>query len=204
MKLKILITIIFCFAFLTANAQSQTMTDSKFQQIIVETIHTYKSESYKEKLSFVSGITKPKFSDDSPETVLVEYLTALATGEVDQAIEYWTIDSKKLIQNKNTKISKDELIKSAKALNYKSEIEFVARITYASYSIVELKFKYANSKSEPTLETYALTKQDGKWKLTQELADDPVVCCRNNARNRIQRVGIPGGDFKKILDTLNK
>lgn len=156
MKLKTLITIISCALFLTSNAQSQTMMDTKFQQIIVETIHNYQSETYKEKLSFVSGNSKPNLSGNSPEAVLFEYLTALAVGDVDQALEYWTVDSKKFIQNKNSKISKEELIKSAKALNYKSEVEFVARITYAAYSILELKFKYANSKSEPTLESYAL------------------------------------------------
>ena len=70
--------------------------------------------------------------------------------------------------------------------------------------ILNLKARRVGSKSPESFDSYALIQENSIWKLTQELADDPVMCCRNSGQARIQRVGVPGGEFRQMLEVLKK
>jgi hypothetical protein len=182
----------------------QKLSLPQFKQLIVETVHTYQSSSYEDTIVFTGGMSAPKLDKQGPEYALVEFINFMASGDADGAKSKWTIDSIKLISKRNNQIPKSDLIKSMRVQNEGVNFQFVNKIVYGNYVIIELKLsKNEQAKPIPN-ETYALVSENSIWKLTQELADDPVMCCSNSSQSRLRKVGVPGGEFKQVLKALNQ
>lgn len=190
------------YVFYTAATYSQNFSIPVVKDLIVETSYTYMKIGYSDPISFTAGKSMPAVLDGSPEAILAEFLTHLAKGEVDVAIKYWATESQKLIKKKNASYTLAEMKKSAIALNAGVTFQLVSRIVYNDYVIIETQIINSKEKATQPIDSYALKKEDGMWRLTQDLADDPVMCCRDSPESRIKRVGIPGGEFRKVLESL--
>lgn len=174
------------------------------RQLIVETVYTYQVFAYEEVVNFTAGVSMPKIEEQTPEYALADYLSLLATGKVQIAMSRWTTDSQMLIAKRNKNFTIEQLAKNTRAQNEGVVFTFVGRITYGNFVILHLKSTRAGSKSPETFDSYALIRENSSWKLTQELADDPVMCCRDAGQARIQRVGVPGGEFRQMLEALKQ
>ncbi len=182
----------------------QKLSLPQFKQIIVETVHTYQSFSYEGTVDFIGGGATPKLDKQGPEYALAEFINLMAIGDVDSATSRWTSDSIKLISKRNNQIPKSDLITSMRVQNEGINFQFVNKLVYGNYVILELKLsKNQQTKPIPN-ESYALVSENSIWKLTQELADDPVMCCSNSSQSRLRRVGVPGGEFKQVLKALSQ
>jgi hypothetical protein len=181
---------------------AQKLSSPKHKQIIVEYSHIFETYEYLEKYSFVAGKSMPQVENQNPEFVLATYLNSLAKGDVASGLKLWTVESQKLIARQNKNMTTNELVKNVKAQNEGLNFSFINKIKYGDYVIIDLNITSKIDSSLNKMESYALISENSIWKLTQDLADDPVMCCRKNNQNRIQKMGIPGGDFKQIIKAL--
>ncbi|MDN3542999.1 MAG: hypothetical protein ACK4S6_04270 [Roseateles asaccharophilus] len=186
----------------THPCQAQELQPPRMQQLIVETLHTYQVSAYRTPVVFVAGEGGAPLSGRTPAAVLASYLNKLAAGDMDGALKSWTASSQRFIEKRNAKFATADLVAAAKAQHAGTRYEFSKQISYGDYVIIELQSSRLELSKTVATDAYALTREDGEWRLTQALADDPVMCCRAAPNSRIQRIGVPGGDFKQLLEAL--
>jgi hypothetical protein len=183
---------------------AQKLGPASARQLIVETSYQYSRSSYAEAPGFTAGKDLPAVDQTGPEMALARYLSALAKGQVRESLAAWNADSQKLIRKKNSGISDKELRQSMVTSNNGVHFDLLARVVYGDYVIIEIAPRAQPGQPKPETDSYALKKTGAAWLLTQELADDPVMCCRDSGQQRIRRVGVPGGDFRRTLEALNR
>jgi len=182
--------------------QAQELQPPRMQQLIVETLHTYQVASYRTPVVFVAGEGTVPLSGKTPAAALASYFHRLATGDIEGALNSWSASSRRFIERRNAKVATKDLVAAAKAQHSGTRYEFSKQISYGDYVIIELQSSRLELSKTVATDAYALTREDGEWRLTQALADDPVMCCRAAPNSRIQRIGVPGGDFKQLLEAL--
>lgn len=90
------------------------------------------------------------------------------------------------------------------ATNNGVRFDLLARVVYGDYMIIEIVPRAQPGQPKAETDSYALKKVGPAWLLMQELADDPVMCCRDSGQQCIRRVGVPGGDFRRVLEAMNR
>jgi hypothetical protein len=187
-----------------ALSHAQKLGTPAARQLIVETSYLYTRYPYAEAIGFTANKDLPAVEQAGPEMALARYLTALARGQVNESLAAWTADSQKLIRKKNSSISESELRQSMVTTNNGVRFDLLARVVYGDYVMIEIVPRPQPGQPKPETDSYALKKVGLAWLLTQELADDPVMCCRDSGQQRIRRVGVPGGDFRRVLEAMNR
>jgi hypothetical protein len=184
----------------TAAAQELRLGTPTMKSLQVEYSHVFTVKPYEGQPVFSSAQANT-LPAQSPERQLLSYFAAMGNAEVERAMNFWTTASRTMIRAQNSKISTEQLQQSMRGMFGGVSSQLIQRIDYGRFVLIEVQFQRADGKPG-LLETYALEQEGGKWRLTQALADDPVMCCWNNPTGRVQRVAQPGGDLAKVLQTM--
>jgi hypothetical protein len=184
----------------TVAAQELRLGAPTMKSLQVEYSHVFTVKPYEGQPVLASAQTNA-LPPQSPERQLLSYFAAMGNAEVERAVNHWTTASRTMIRAQNAKISTEELQQSVRGMFSGVSSKFMQRIEYGRFVLIEVQFISADGKSG-LLETYALEQEAGQWRLTQALADDPVMCCWKNSTGRVQRVAQPGGDLAKVLQAM--
>ena len=133
----------------------------------------------------------------SVELALIRYFSLLHEANFEQIPNEWSKSSQPFVRKLMNR-PRSELSSARANLYQNSEIEFLSKIEYGKYILIEARLLDSKGVRKDQ-DTFAFENEDGRLKLTQDLADDPVMCCWKNASNRIRRAGIPGRGFPDIL-----
>ena len=174
------------------------------QQRIVETIFTFSVASY--KTNELDAINKKSLSAsaDSPERTLLDYLALAERGDAVAALALWDRRGRSLIEKKNASVSAAQLSSAMSLLHKGLRIRFLDRMDANNYVVVRIE-KQPFQRTEVETDWFALRREGGVWRLTQDLADDPIACCfHEKTDTRVRRVGVVGGDFRKMLEEFSR
>ena len=172
------------------------------RSLIATEVYTFSHRAYANSQAIRLSDHKQAGSDN-PETVLLGYLANLGRGDTSSALKFWDERSQKLIQRKNIKATSEDLSKGSRATFGSASVRFQSRLDYGKYTILVIELFQPNQlKKDAQVEKYTVLKEGIEWKLTQDLADDPVYCCWDAPLGRINQAGIPGRGFPEILKSL--
>lgn len=186
----------------TPSQNTLNVTNSVERVLRVEYSHRYSKADYQPHVPF-DVAANASLSAASVEATTVEYLGKLARGSVAEAVGMWDEASQELIKRRNAGLPPERIAEAARRMNAGTRVRFMSKISYGDYVIVDVEQSRSNG-STVEKESFVLVKINGSWKLTQALADDPVACCWTEPTGRIFRVGVPGGEFKRVLEELRK
>lgn len=187
--------------FAAESAICQQLGSMKSHQLVVENVHVYDEFDYVKPLSFIGGKSGLNVDPSTPEFVLHQYINLLANGRIEDALLLWMPTSRAFIEKKNESISKSDVVKNGRLLNLGRPIYFKKHIRYGDYVILEIGDR---GDSLAITDSFYFRKHGGGWLLTQELADDPVACCRKEGGGRIRKIATPGGDFRLYMENIGR
>jgi|GEM_PF-4622501 len=201
---KLLVLCLILILSVCSDVYAQFPMDAKSdKQLIVETVIRYSESNYKTSSYAPAADLLRKSSPDTPEHVLLSYLAVAARGDVPAARALWDGLGQSFIRKKSSGLSESEISTQMKALHADLQVRFLRRIEANGYVVLQIEKQYTRNKSEEG-DWFALRKEDGRWKLTQDLADEELACCIKPGTDRIRKVGSLGGDFRRVLEALQK
>jgi hypothetical protein len=192
---QLYIVLLVGFGSLNATAQvndfalSVKASSSKFKTLVVETTYIYRVLELKPSLR-ISIEQYPEQSDANtkPERVLQEQFAAMKQGNYERFMSTWTRASQKEMDARNASkkfdksfwIGKWHETLPGKAIDIKNFIVY-SRFVLIQYSLVD-----ATSGKEFATDTVAFVKENGLWKMTQELAYEAILSNWNSPTGRVQ------------------
>ena len=156
----------------TLDAQKNKINFGSTQQInvIEEIIHPAKVSAYEPKL--ILGQTKKELADSpTPETVVLNWLSAMQNDGYSKTLEFWDIESQQKISAQNIAAKKIPSNWEAEWRTLYAQnkiISLLNRIEYGSYVLIE--YSISKNNQLETSETVALQQVGGKWLLTLALS----------------------------------
>lgn len=202
--INVLVVGIAClFAFPPSQAQTIfEMNAASNKSLIVTEVYTFSYKPYSNSQAIRLSEYR-QVPSENPEITLISYLAHLGKGETDVSLKFWDDQSQKLIKRKNANVSAEELSKGTRAMFGSASVRFQYRLDYGKYTILQVELLQPNQlKKDSLVEKYVLVKNGVEWKLTQDLADDPVYCCWDAPNGRINQTGVPGRGFPAVLKSL--
>ena len=156
------------------------------RQLIVETVHTLKVTPYvaPNRISLVAKEADAKV--DSAEGALTAHFSAMKVGSTDWFLRTWvssSSESTKLRMFKGGKNSQAVAAQWAKNFTPNTSIELVNQVEVGSFLLIE--YRFMRGKAVELQDTVALKKTAQGWRLTQELASDPILSHWNEPTGRV-------------------
>lgn len=182
----------------TAGAQSSNnsgaaprlMAGGQQRQVIEEVIYPFQIRTYENPWMLPS---LPTSSKKDPEFVLALYLQAMKSGNYDEALSLWDNQSQEKIRefDRQTGRTKADWVNewrrrfSEKSFSIKERIIYGDRYTLIPY------YEIAKGSAFEFRETLAFVKSGDEWRLTLDLAENPVKIKWMNPDERIRRLVNP-------------
>lgn len=183
-----------------------TLAPYERKSVSVEYVYRYKLARYQAPKPIPLDGDSSRESD-APETVLLNYFNELKAGRVEAALGYWETRSIPLIKKMFGDMSDPDVRAAVIDSNASDWAVFTHRIDYEGFVIVGVARGKGPVPAADKLVSfeYVLKSNSGAWQLTQELADNPVYCCRDAPGGRHVRPGkSKDGEFQRLLDSLNR
>lgn len=186
-----------------ANAVDVKFSRPAHRSITVEYVHPYSEMKYLDGKVYSKG-DYGQWDPSSAEANILMYFSALGSGDIDASLKFWAKNSHSFIRKRIDSKPRKEVISAMRQAHSGVWVKFLARVEYGNYLILEIaKGVGAVPEGDKLVtEDYAFIQEDGIWRLTQDLVDDPVFCCRKNPSGRERRLGKPGGDFMKFMQLI--
>jgi hypothetical protein len=166
------------------------------KSLIVEQVLVYKISTYTPPVILDLSLTSKLVSFESPEEAVKAHFSAMVQKNFPAFMETWTKESQVLISKRNLDLNRSEvfLINAwGKALAGQT-IELTSKVEYDKYIIIGYRMIPDHKEDKIFEDSVALVKQNNQWKLTQELAADPILMYWHNPIGRVQIV--PDVPFK--------
>ena len=183
---------------MAANTLSAQSLKPKFKvssevtkQLIVETIYTYRVMKYEQPVTINLLTKEDQSSYSTPEDAVAAHFSAMYAGNHDWFMNSWTKDSQIKMRERDISLRRtpEFWLDTWKKILPVKTVQLVTRIESGSYVFIEYQL-VSRETNQPTFhDTLALKDEDGKWRITQELAADPVLAAWNAPVPRIQQVG---------------
>lgn len=157
-----------------------------YKTLIVETIYPFSLIEFKSPIDVQVLQERSRASYSSPEEALSAHFSAMIKGDFDWFKETWTTSAWVSMQEANKKNNRGSefwLGMWRKSLAEK-HFQLVNWINYGSYVLVEYQLVGKNGKTGSGI--VALIKEQGDWRVTQDLAKDPIFLNWKNPLGRIQ------------------
>lgn len=160
------------------------------KQVVEEIVHQFRVQKFEQPLMFSGVVSK---SNLEPEFVWIQYINALKLGRLDDAVALWDEESKRKIEQdmQQRGMTKSGLAEKWRSLYENKEFFVRERIVYGSRYVL-LPYYEAVAGSTPLLrETLAFVKVRDGWRLTLDLAENPVKIGWMSSGERIRRLANP-------------
>lgn len=165
-------------------------------QIIEEVAHPFSVYTYSTpfEISETTDLTKMP----APERAVAEWLRAMQRGSYDAAFASWDADSQKRITERNAqqRKTKQDWEKEWSNVYRNKPVVLKQRIVYGEYMLVPYWFAEDRDRVEPA-ETATLKKEQDTWKVTLELAANPVLTSWTKPGTRVQR--LPDAFYQTLM-----
>ncbi|MCZ6623297.1 MAG: hypothetical protein O7B35_03525 [Deltaproteobacteria bacterium] len=146
--------------------------------LVEEITHEYYVRKYSPPVKVVFVEKQEECSYSSPEEIVIAHLSAMAAVDYEWDVSCWNEESQKInaAQYRSANITPDHLKEKWKEVFKGSQFELVTRVDFRGGVVIEYKvIRQSNAKPKTfTFQNVAKKQADGKWKLTQELASNPV------------------------------
>jgi hypothetical protein len=172
----------------TDKAHASKLVGQQFKILIVETAYPYKLSKYAPPMTIAFVREKAAISYETPEDALISFFSSMNAKDFQWNSETWTDTSLRGMEARDlaTKTSPDDWVAGWEKSYVGRQIELVSRIEYAKYVLIEYRMLPRSPNEKVFEDTLALTQENGRWKLTQELAADPMLTYWKTPNNRVQ------------------
>jgi hypothetical protein len=160
-----------------------------FRELVVENVYVCKVMKY-ESPAVLRLVTQPDQASYSlPEDAVAAHFSAIFAKNYDWFLNTWSKDSQKFMADKNREKSRgpDYWLNLWENVYADKKIELITRIESGNYVLIEYRLT-PKGRDKPFQDTVALTKENDRWVLTQELRNDPVLSSWNAPGLRVQRL----------------
>lgn len=183
---------IFLYSAIAVGAEGPSLDAGEYRTLIVEHVRVYAVQKYSPPFG-LTRVTRDAARYDKPEDTLAAYFSSMQSGDFDWNNETWTAASVALMKSRDRQAGKspDDWKREWAAFYPERRIKLISRIAYGDYVLVEYRTEPANGSGPSTADTLALVRTGAGWRVTQELAEDPIL---TNWRTggRVQIVDKPG------------
>jgi len=160
-----------------------------YKNMIVETVYPLKVQQYSPNKKLVLLADQAKASYSHPEETLQAHFSAMAELNFEWFLTTWDSQSANQITKKNRELNRDSSYWTGlwKKMLAGRDVELTHWVNYGRYVLIAYRIKAMNATEKEFSDTVALTKEGNYWKLTQELANDPILTYWNAPSGRVQR-----------------
>lgn len=157
--------------------------------LIVETVYPYSVAALQPAL-VVQPLTRSAASFDRPEDAMVAHFSAMLAGDFEWFMSTWTAPSQALMRSRDQQRARKPAYWTGlwSKVYAGRRIELLNRIDYGEYVLIEYGLYAPGEQSPGFRDTVATVKENGRWKLTQELAREPILANWNSTSGRVQVV----------------
>ena len=160
----------------------------EFKTLIVENVYSYELNKYtpSKQLNLITDRKSASYAD--PAAALVAHFSAMKAADFDWFLNSWSANSRveMMVRDKKLNRSSSYWIDLWSNWGVGDSFELLNWIQYGRYVLIQYQLKSVNGNKKLIVDTVALIKDGQEWKLTQDLANDPILVNWNNQRGRIQ------------------
>src|SRR5689334_13509891 len=154
--------------------QQMAMTQPDKKQIVMENIYNYEIRQYRAPTTLDVATIPSESGYTSPESTVRSYISAMMAKDWQWFLQGWTHESANEIEqeNKNKGISVPTI--TSRWNNFVGKrIELVSRIDTGQYAVVV--YQLVASDGTVSKSFAPMKHENGKWLLTNDLRDDPLL-----------------------------
>ena len=156
------------------------------KQLVVENVYRYETMGYVQDTK-ISIDTRPwNEKSINPEDCLIKLAKAFREKNYSRMQSVWTGDSLRMMQaiDKKAGIESENRFMQVAERYHGDAIYFHTKVVFEKYVLIE--FSIQKSTTLILRDTMALVQVQGEWKLTQELAGNPIVANWNAPAGRVR------------------
>jgi hypothetical protein len=174
------------------HAQTRTQPISKTgpvttKTLIVETVYPFTVQEFAPPLEIAMVPSNVQDSFNHPEHTLRSYFSAISSKDYQRYLQCWTKDSQLLMQQKDKSANRSpgQWQDIWQSTFVGKRIQVTHWITYGRY--VLFNYRLVGAPPETGESVVALVQEDGQWKLSQGLREDPVPLNWRESSGRIRQ-----------------
>ena len=187
LRILVALSVFFISLNVVAQIQSPYKTQAaKSKQLIVETVYKFDLFDYERAATVSIGTLVVNEKALTPEDAIARLVKAFVSKDYARMRTSWTNDSLRLMDGVDKKFGIDSLVRFKQiADTYKgTDINFNTKIVFDKYILIEFNLKDL----EKTIlrDTMVAVLENNEWKITQELAGNPIVSNWNAQTGRVR------------------
>ncbi|WP_374339646.1 hypothetical protein [Methyloversatilis sp.] len=169
-------------------ASAQQLSPEVFRTLVVETVLPFSVRQYSPAFVLPQGGPADALDFSSPEKAIASFFRTLEAGDYALNERCWTRASVAFNTQKNSESGKgpDYWTDYWRRAYRGRKVELLHRIDYENYVLIEYRVSMPEGGRVLETDTLALEQEDGKWLLTQSLADNPIHLAWKAPGSRIQ------------------
>jgi len=166
-----------------ANPKLKT-TPPQTKQLVIENVYTYNYRAYRPAVKLLPLKTQKESSYQYPEDTVTAHISAMLAKDWNWFREGWDPACWKEIEQENKAAGRapTSIMQRWEVLQGK-QIQFVDRIDSGPFSVV-----YYTVEGQPGFLFAAMKLQNGKWLITNEFSNDPVLMYAHEGKTTIRNV----------------
>jgi hypothetical protein len=183
---RVSMTVILSLITVGTFGQSNSAADSKvYKTLIVETVYPFSVVKIvpPERVPISSVVAGGEYKE--PVDTLRAHFSAIKALDFDRFMGTWDRQSRDVMLKKDLAAARGSEYWRGRwrAANVGTDLLLLNRVEYGRYVIYQYQIDVGG---KPFVDSIALIREDGNWKLTQELATDPILLNWNNPTGRVQ------------------
>ncbi|WP_018413422.1 hypothetical protein [Methyloversatilis thermotolerans] len=177
---------------LAVAAEGPALNAGEYKTLIIENVRVYVIQKYTPPFE-LTRVARAEARYESVEDALASYFSSMQSGDFDWNNETWTAASVALMKARDQQARKtpDDWKREWAAFYPQRRIKLISRVSYDKYVLVEYRTEPVNGSGPATTDTLALVRAGAGWRITQELAEDPILT-NWRAGGRVQIMDRPG------------
>lgn len=159
------------------------------QNLVVEEKYYYTVAPY-EPAVVVPPVSRTEATYRTPEEATIASISAMRTLDFDWFREVWEPASRRVLEERDRSTGQTpQFWKEAwqRAFSKYPRVELAHRIRTDEYVLISYRLVNPSNPAESLEMTAVLKRQDGRWFMTQDLADDPVLAYWSKPGSRLER-----------------
>lgn len=164
-------------------------TPSRIRSLVVEKTYLFRVLEVTPPVRLTAdAYPAPLDAASPPESVLQEQFMAMKQGDYARFMNTWTAASQNDLNARNAASKRDKAFWIAKwrELLPGKAIELRNFVVYARFVLIQYALVDARTGAQAGKDTVAFVRENGIWKMTQELAYDPVLASWDEPTGRIR------------------
>lgn len=168
-------------------AQEPALSTPDIRNLIVERIYPYTVQKYTPPFALPEAAPS-RGAASTPEEALACYFSSMKEGDFGWNNSCWTAESVSLMRQLDARNRRTpaQWVAEWRSFYPARDIVLLHRIEFARFVLIEYQTRRRDGAGSVTSDTLALTKAGDGWKLTQELADDPIMTHWRSDKPRVQ------------------